>query len=352
MGDAVFAPLYQVLKQRGVKFKFFHKVTNLGLDADKKAIATITIARQVNLKSEEYQPLITVKGLPCWPSEPLYDQIEGGESLKSVNLESFYSSHVDVGSETLTYKEDFDRVVLGIPVASFPYICPELLEANQKWRDMVYQIKTVQTQSLQVWLKPDNAGLGWPLWMKQNPIVDTYLEPFDTWVDMSQVLCRECWPTTHDPNQVAYFCSVLPGPDLPPPPTQNHFPTQAMNQAKANALNLLEQNMKDLWPNAYGKEGFNWNLVVDPENRQGKERLNAQYLRVNVDPSERYVLAVAGSSQYRLKTDKSGFSNLYLTGDWIDNGFNSGCVEAAVMSGMQTSRAICGYPQQIVGEDF
>ncbi len=30
MGDIVFAPIYQLLQRRGVKFRFFHKVTNLG----------------------------------------------------------------------------------------------------------------------------------------------------------------------------------------------------------------------------------------------------------------------------------------------------------------------------------
>jgi uncharacterized protein with NAD-binding domain and iron-sulfur cluster len=54
-----------------------------------------------------------------------------------------------------------------------------------------------------------------------------------------------------------------------------------------------------------------------------------------------------------LRTDQSGFSNLFLTGDWIKTGINAGCVEAAVMAGMQTSRAISGYPAVIEGEaDF
>jgi hypothetical protein len=57
------------------------------------------------------------------------------------------------------------------------------------------------------------------------------------------------------------------------------------------------------------------------------------------------------NNQYRLRTDQSGFSNLFLTGDWI-KGINAGCVEAAVMAGMQTSRAISGYPAVIEGEGF
>ena len=38
MGDVVFAPLYQVLRRRGVRFRFFHRVTALRLAADRRSI--------------------------------------------------------------------------------------------------------------------------------------------------------------------------------------------------------------------------------------------------------------------------------------------------------------------------
>jgi hypothetical protein len=41
---------------------------------------------------------------------------------------------------------------------------------------------------------------------------------------------------------------------------------------------------------------------------------------------------------------------LYITGDWIDNGFNAGCIEATVMAGLQTARAISGENITIHGE--
>jgi hypothetical protein len=31
---------------------------------------------------------------------------------------------------------------------------------------------------------------------------------------------------------------------------------------------------------------------------------------------------------------------------------NTECIEAAVMSGMQASRALCGSPERVYGEDF
>jgi uncharacterized protein with NAD-binding domain and iron-sulfur cluster len=351
MGDTVFAPLYLVLKQRGVKFEFFHQVKSLHLSPDQNSIERIIIGRQVDLKQPEYNPLITVKGLPCFPSEPLYDQIENSEALGDINLESFYSPWQNVALKHLYQGRDFDKIILGIPIASLPFICRDLITAKPQWQRMVSGIKTVQTQSFQLWLKPDNGGLGWSLWTREAPIVDTHVEPYDTWADMSQVLPREAWDADNFPISLGYFCSVLLG-GAPPPSTDYQFPLQSLETARNNAVQFLNQTMPKLWTRAGTPQGFNWNLLVDPQYRVGEARFDAQYLRVNIDPNERYVLSVAGSTQYRLKTDESGFSNLYLTGDWINNGFNSGCIEAATMAGLQTSRAISGYPQHIFGEQL
>ena len=43
MGDTIFAPLYLALKDRGVRFEFFHKVTNLSLSGDRQSIDAIHI---------------------------------------------------------------------------------------------------------------------------------------------------------------------------------------------------------------------------------------------------------------------------------------------------------------------
>ena len=45
--------------------------------------------------------------------------------------------------------------------------------------------------------------------------------------------------------------------------------------------------------------------------------------------------------------------NMTIAGDWTECGFNEGCIEAAVMSGMLASHAICGFPalEDIVGYD-
>jgi uncharacterized protein with NAD-binding domain and iron-sulfur cluster len=56
------------------------------------------------------------------------------------------------------------------------------------------------------------------------------------------------------------------------------------------------------------------------------------------------VQSPADTAKYRLAADKSGFANLVITGDWIDNGYNAGCVEASVWSGIQAANTILGLP--------
>jgi uncharacterized protein with NAD-binding domain and iron-sulfur cluster len=63
------------------------------------------------------------------------------------------------------------------------------------------------------------------------------------------------------------------------------------------------------------------------------------------------VMSFTNSSQHRIKTDKTGYENLYITGDWIDCGFNAGCIEATVMSGKQAARAVSGKDVDIPGEN-
>ena len=121
-------------------------------------------------------------------------------------------------------------------------------------------------------------------------------------------------------------------------------------QVKEAAIAQLQGSMAPLWPAIATPHGFDWNALFDPAGGSGVHRFDSQYWRANVDPSERYVVSLAGTSRFRLPTDGSGYTNLYLAGDWIRTGLNAGCVEAATMAGMQAARAIGGHPPVIVGD--
>ena len=216
-------------------------------------------------------------------------------------------------------------------------------------------VKTVATQAYQVWLSPDLAGLGWtartgnPAHAAEEPVLSAFTEPFDTWAPMDQLLPREAWPAGHEPGNVSYFCSALKMSTYPPT-TDHGFPARCTDEVRVAASAQLQQSAGALWPKAVTPAGFRWEWLVDLDGGAGPARFDSQYWRANVDPSERYVLSVVGSTAHRLATDGSGFANLYVSGDWIRTGINAGCVEAATMGGMLAARAICGWPRVIRGE--
>jgi len=346
MGDTIFAPLYLVLQARGVKFQFFQRVKNISLSADRKSVQGITLDVQAILKGAEYQPLITVGGLPCWPDAPLYDQIADADQIRGYDLESWYTPwHDQIGQTNLTAGVDFDDVVLGISLGALPYICPELIAANSAWSNMVAKIETAQTQALQLWLHKSAQDLGWacgaPLPPDRVAFVGGYLEPFDTYADMTHLLVRECWKPADQVRHIAYFCNVLqPDTTVPAPFTDPTFPGRQLARVDRFVNDFLNGGVHVLWPNsgsACMPGTFDQSLI---------RRL---FRKANIDPPELYVLSTPGSSAYRLDPGNSGFSNLYLAGDWTRSGLNTGCVEAAVMSGLAAAQSLTGAGPQIYG---
>lgn len=354
MGDTIFAPLYEVLRKRGVQFRFFHKVTALRLSEDKRAIASIEMGRQATLRTGDYQPLVPVRRLPCWPGEPLYDQLVEGEDLcrRNINLESWWTDWQNVEQLSLVRGVDFDQVVFGISLGSVPLLCQELIAARPEWQAMVQNVQTTATQAFQVWFLPDMAGLRWPLWQKESPLVAGFTEPMDTFANMDHLLIREDWPASAAPTSIAYFCGPMP--DIPLPPATDHgFPGEQDDAVYRLALQFMNQSCAGLLPGAASDPSrCDFSLMADVADSSGESRFRAQFFRANVDPSERYVMSVKGSPAYRLHAAASGFDNLVLAGDWTDNGVNAGCVEAAVISGLQAAAAILQRPSTAIGEHF
>ena len=342
MGDTVFTPLYDVLRRRGVRFRFFHQVTGLGVSADGQSVSTITVQPQVWLTREAYDPIVRVGGLRCWPSEPRWDQLVDGARLQTcgVNFEN-ECNPLGLDSFDLRVGEDFDEVVLGISVGALPSICGELAAANARFKQMLDGADTVMTEGIQLWLAKAASQLGWGF---ESSIATSYVNVADTYSNMSQLLAREKWRGPRRPEETVYLCGVI---------DHRGVLSQADADARvrANARDFLVRHAEPVWPGACDGDGlFDWKMLFDCNGGVGEARLEAQFFRANFQPTERYVLTRAGSVASRLRSDESGFSNLKLAGDWTRNGIDGGSVEAAVTSGMQASRAICGSPAVIQGE--
>ena len=350
-GDTLIAPLFECLRRRGVKMRFFHRVWDV-VPGDDHEIEEIVVERQVDLKSgdpDSYQPFITVKGMKVWPNEPDWKQIVQPPPSEPVDLESFYTTW---RGEKYPMRKgvDFDVAILAIPPRAFPTYCSGLLERSEAWRDQVQKVPTVETQSIRLWFSPSLEELGWTL---GAPVLSAYARPFSTWEDNSQLVDVETWPPDEMPGAMATLFGPLPCQPFSPGHEDSGYPARRLKQAQANALRFMQEQTGPLWPAAASLEDplcVDWPKLIDLQNGVGAERMEAQYVRANCGPIQRYTMAVADTAQYRLATDETGYANLYLAGDWIQNHFLIGSVEGAIMAGLQASQAISGYPERIYGE--
>ena len=353
MGDIVFAPFYEVLKRRGVGFEFFHRLKNVKLagasklkDGERGYVSDLEFDVQANtLDGVEYRPLIDVDGLPCWPSHPDYTQLAEGERLEREGWK--FESHWEerkAGKKRLTVVSDFDFVVIAVGLGAIPYVCGELVASDRRWSDMVSHCQTVATQSFQIWMREDVESLGW---RHGQATVTAFTDPFDTWADMRHLISEERWPTA--PRAIAYFCAALP--DL------QADPKRCDQIVKRNAIDFLNREAGYLWPGAEWNGEFRWELLVNPaapaDQVRDSSAFDSQFWTANVNPSDRYCLALPGTTRFRISPLDNTYDNLTVAGDWTSCGFNQGCVEAAVMSGRLAAHALSSLPRldEIVGYD-
>jgi len=365
MGDVVFAPFYEVLRRRGVRFEFFHRLEAVRLAnaarlaaGERSYVEALELDVQATVSSGTYEPLTTVRGLPCWPARPDYGQLEDGLRLAAEGWdpESFWDRR-RVGRKTLRVGKDFDFVVLAVGLGAIPHVAAELLAGDRRWRRMVDSVKTIETAAFQLWLRKDLAALGRP--GAQGITLTGFVKPFDTWADMTHLLAEEGWPPERAPRSLAYFCGALSsGPELPSRDDPG-YPVARRAAARQEAVRFLDRHAGHLWPRAVRPGGgFRWELLVPPLPEKpvrpsGPERFATQYWTANVNPSDRYVLTLPGTAKDRISPLDNTYDNLTVAGDWTACGLIVGCVEAAMISGRLAAHALSGSPrlEDVVGFD-
>lgn len=340
MGEAVFTPLYEVLRARGVRFKFFHRVERLALTDDARTIDAVEMIRQAvpTAGDAAYRPLVRDGGHRVWPVRPRYDQLENGAQLASWNDDLECRWAPDRGAPRMTLRRgvDFDDVVLGISVGALGEICAELAARLPPWRAMLDASRTAPVAGVQVWSGPTAVDLGWPA---PNGIATAFAQPFATWCDMSFLAPRET-PGEQPRRTLSYLCAPFPPQTSADDGPGSTFPAEQQRRVEGLFDDWARESLVHLLPAA-----------IDPATGQPRREFTLErFVRANVSPSDQYVLSPPGSIAARLTPGGSGVENLYLAGDWTRNGLDAGAFEAAVMSGLICAREMTGEPIVVHGE--
>lgn len=344
MGDAVFAPLYRALLKEEVGFRFLHRLDQVSFDFQQGRVDQL----QFSVLGTLTQGASPLDGFGCWPD----------------SASAFTTATTDESKTVLKDGQHFDVVVLAAGIDGLVKACGqkdpnrrsrasgELFTKLPLWDAMRKNVATVGTHSTQVWLDADLEALGW----QRGPVIVAGLgeaaesgtqRGYETWADMTHTLGSERAHRAATSGQrqadevrsIAYFCGVLPDQAKP-----DKAKLLAADQAALKTL--LEAGLKPLWPEADGKKGRKTPLqrLVSADGKQqvGEQGLGQQHFALNIEGSERYTQSLPGSAACRISPLDTGFANMTIAGDWTDCGFNGGCIEAAVMSGLLAAHAISG----------
>lgn len=376
MGEVVILPLYRVLVSRGVRFKFFHKLTHIDTDDTVGNVTALRFACLATPKGSTYDPE-TVVELPsgrrvaAFPSEPEYAQLT--EEVRLAELRPQLGRLWPLSDESSprvqlplrgTERDDaqgecFDDVILAIPPEALKHVEQEFCR-NEAWQEFLHgrwRTQSVPTIGLQCWLDRNLDEMGWNGLERdfiarlyglfsseppEQPIVGAFERPFDVWADMTHLTAFERSPAKHK----AYFVGVRSTRrEVPPrPELWNQAQLDEEATVRDQFRQWLEQHAHHLWPGVVKARGdVDWTAFADSLGRTGSERLLAQYVAVSLEPSDEYVLSLPGTIAMRPPADGWGiYGNLSLAGDWIKNGLNAGTLEGAAMGGIEAANCVLG----------
>jgi uncharacterized protein with NAD-binding domain and iron-sulfur cluster len=325
MGETVIAPIVQVLRRRGVRFRLFTEVEHLELEPSRPALAAVHLRRQDGIDGRDLDPLVRVGGIPCFGNRP-------PPGTATANARGFEHHGARRGPvEVLRVGEDVDTVVLATSIGVVPLVAPDLLARDERWRRTVAEVRTVATRAAQLWFTEPEDQLGLA---SVGSTTSGWGPPFDTYASMSHLLPVERWDAARRPRGLGYLCGVIPE------PAGN--PDLAHDAVAQDLARYLAGPVADVLPRSHDAAGFRWSTLAAPDGVEGPDRLAHQHLVASVDPSDRYVQSLPATRSARLAAAGSGVDGLVLAGDWTDNGIDAGCIEGAVVSGLQAANAVLG----------
>jgi uncharacterized protein with NAD-binding domain and iron-sulfur cluster len=343
-GETLVAPLFSVLRARGVRFRFFHRLHRVEVDRTTKQVKRLVFVRAARVRGA-YDPTVEHDGLLGFRATPDWSQLEDGDALSARGVEFYSRFAKDRGERdevVLEAGRDFDDVVLALPLGS---VLPDAdghspvkdwLSAHPPALACLERLHVVPTVAAQLWFHepPDAIGLA-------GRALGTWAAPFSILCDMSPVVEHERWPTPA-PASCAYLCGAWPLDAPTARAADGDAPARDLERARQALAAQLATHGGSLFATTATLTAPAG--VTDP--------LDAQYVRVNVEPWDLADLSLPGADAVRLEATDSGMHNLALAGAWVRTTMNTTSFEAAVSSGLAAARALGAETRPILAESL
>ena len=332
-GETLISPLYRLLENRGVKFEFFHELTDINLDSIGKTVKQLQFNVQAKPKTAPYNPFIRVKSLDCWPSEPLWNQLKNSAALKGKDFEAPHG--VDGSVKTLSVSEDFDQVILAIPPRATLVSAPSLIAQDSNWSNLKKMAVTA-TQSMQLWLNEDIETL--TQYTDTFFVAGNYRSGMHGMAEFENILQYEDWSNVETPPKgLIYFSGVMTSPHKTGEMTVRELGNM---KARNTAGTMLISSGEEVFEGAQNPipttipYSFDFNALYPTSNTaSGQDQLSSQYTRGNLVPSELYTQCPPGTKSLRIDPLTPPQTNMTVAGDWVDTRLNVGSVEGTIIGG-------------------
>ena len=233
---------------------------------------------------------------------------------------------------------DFDEVVLGIPVGA---LRADLRRADRARRALPRAGSSPRSRSAP---RRSSSGssraadeLGWAY--GENSVAGCYVEPLDTYCDMTHLIPREAWPPARSVRRrspTSAACSTT---------ARARRTKQATERVEQNAVEFLE---RDLGVALAGRARAGGALRLGASWSTATSASGPDALRLPVLAREHLALGALRAHAGRLGRAPPALGRLRLRQPGarrrLDRrtAIDGGCVEAAVISGMQAARALTG----------
>ncbi len=342
-GETLIAPLFDVIRERGVVLRAFHRLVRVELDDAEHNVEALVFMRAARTCAD-YDPVVTQDGFRRFGAEPDWDQLQDGEALRTrgVDFYSRFGDRAETEEGVLRRGVDFDDVVLALPLGS---IIPDgdghspvarWLDAKPEARACIERLHLVRTLPAQLWFdeSPDVLGC-------RDRAVATWGETYSVACDMSDVIEHERWGPD-GPRTSVYMCGAWP---LRSPSAASTDPSARCDDDEL-ARTLIEAQLSE-----HGAATFSHPPTLHTP-AGAADRWQAQYIRANVEPWDLADLALPGADGVRLEATHSGLNNMALAGSWVRTPVNTTSVEAAVCSGLAAARALGAACRPILAEGF